>query len=60
MKNIFGTIWTKKPEKASGKKEFSVDRNYQTKEDKEKEIVEILSYKLGLSKDELFTYIDTL
>lgn len=57
MKNIFRSVQDKPKGKSEKKEALSVDRNFHAEDSKEKEIVKILSNKLGITEDELRTYI---
>jgi hypothetical protein len=59
MKNIFGSIHDR-PSGESEKEGLKAEGNGIAEISKEKEIVEILSCKLGISEDELHNYIDEL
>lgn len=60
MKNIFRSVHDEPEGKSEKEESGSADGNFYAAVSKEKEIVEILSNKLGISEDELHTYIDEL
>lgn len=49
--------WNKKKEKLKQRYEFLTDKDLSFKEGKEKEMIEMLSYKLGKTKEELIQII---
>lgn len=59
MKSSIGNIHDR-TRGESEKEGLMVEVNVSAEFSKEKEIVETLTYKLGISEDELFTYIDDL
>jgi hypothetical protein len=61
MKNIFGSVH-KRTTGESKKEDLTAEGKGKGKAEisKEKEIVETLTYKLGISEDELHNYIDEL
>jgi hypothetical protein len=59
MKNIFGSIHDR-PSGESEKEGLKAEGIALAEISKEKEIVETLTYKLGISEDELHNYIDEL
>ena len=60
MKNIFRLILDKPKGNSEKITTKSVERNFQAEDSNQKEIVETLSKKIGLSEDELHNYIDEL
>lgn len=60
MKNIFRLILDKPKGNSEKIEAKSVEGNSHSEDSIEKEIVEILSKKIGLSEDELYNYIDEL
>jgi len=60
MKNLIRIFRTEKNEKVKEESSFSIGKILNVEEAREKEIVEILSYKLGIPKDELYNYVESL
>lgn len=60
MNNSNKGFWNGKKEKIKEKYQFITDDDLHFPEGKEKEMIEILGYKLGISQDELRNIISTL
>ncbi len=60
MKNLIRIFKSEKNEKLKPEGSFSIGKILNVEDDREREIVEILSYKLGIPKDELYNYVDSL
>jgi hypothetical protein len=60
MKNNTIRYWDDKKEKLKQKFETLTDKDLSLKEGKEKEMIEMLVYKLGISKQELLNIIITI
>ncbi|HKM92779.1 MAG TPA: hypothetical protein VJY41_03915 [Prolixibacteraceae bacterium] len=60
MENIASGYWSEKKEKIKQKYPFITDDDLFLYEGKEKEMIEKLEYKLGISKLDLITLIERL
>ena len=60
MENNFVGFWNNKKGKLKTKFPLTTDEDLNFHKDKEKEMIEILGYKLGKTRDEIRTIIDTI